>query len=75
MNKNKVCIEVGQRLKQGRKALNIPLHKAVQELGLKSWRDLLKIENGSIPASEKTLDKMSKLYNISIDFIFTGEEE
>lgn len=75
MNKNKVCVEVGERLKLSRRARGISVKKAVAALGLEGWQELLKIENGNEPASERVLDKMSDLYNISIDYIFTGEEE
>ncbi len=64
--------EIGGRIKQTRKALNLKQKDFAQELNI-SVSSLSEIETGKYKAGIELLEKLVKKYNVNLHFVITGE--
>jgi transcriptional regulator with XRE-family HTH domain len=70
----KLQIEVGKRIQQIRKALNLTQEEFGQSLGI-SKASLSEVESGKYKASIDLLEGMVKKCNVNLHFVITGEGE
>ncbi len=70
----KLQIEVGKRIQQIRKALNLTQEEFGNSLGT-SKASLSEVENGKYKAGIEILEKMVTKYNVNLHFVITGEGE
>lgn len=68
----KLQIEIGKRINQIRKALNLTQEDFGKTLGT-SKASLSEIENGKYKASIELLEKLVKKHNVNLHFVITGE--
>ena len=68
----KLQIEIGKRIKQIRKALNLTQEDFCKYLDT-SKASLSEIENGKYKAGNELLEKLVKKYNVNLHFVIVGE--